>query len=181
MRRKKMPKKLTEDQMQRAVWAWLDWVSADSGSSDEPAAIYAGRKLVEEIEAGDKNVSGRVFTGGREVRLRSTIDRLRKERDDLKKELASSRCAYDAYSNICNQNLKPLEDHLGIKPADARRSGDIAERILQEIHTLKKDLEKSHKDRRHYQQKTFDLEAQVEGLLAERKEALFALGAVDAK
>jgi hypothetical protein len=123
--------------MQRAVWAWLDWVSADSGSSDEPAAIYAGRKLVEEIEACDKYGVGELIQGCREVRLNATIKRLREERDDLKKELTSSRCAYDAYSNICNQNLKPLEDHLGIKPADMRRSGDIAERILQEIKQLR--------------------------------------------
>jgi hypothetical protein len=139
--------------MQRAVWAWLDWVSADSGSSDEPAAIYAGRKLVEEIEAGDKYGVGELIQCCREVRLRAPVERLRKERDklkeeqesfiqdkmelreritelmkerdDLKKELSDS--------NICNQNLKPLEDHLGIKITDARRSGDIAARILQEI------------------------------------------------
>jgi chromosome segregation ATPase len=174
--------------MQRAVWAWLDWVSADSGSSDEPAALCAGRKLVEEIEAGDKNVSGRVFTGGREVRLNATIKRLKEERDKLKEELekcyssrrhfqqtafdldtelSNTRRSSQAYHQTVRQDLQPLCEYLNLEPTDAGRSGYIVERVLQKIRALEKERAA--------------LKTQVDGLIDGRRKALFSLGAADAK
>lgn len=197
-----MPKKLTEDQIQRAAWTWLAWAAATPATAD--GFLNDARALIREIEA-EEGVGERVecsredlmrdtidclrkerdkLRDGQEsfiqekMELRERITELRKERDVLKKELNDSYRRSEAYRELTEPDLQPLREYLGLHDYEA---GNLAERVLQKIRALEKELEKSDESRSYYQKKNAGLETQVGGLLAERKEALFALGVVDAK
>jgi uncharacterized coiled-coil DUF342 family protein len=69
-----------------------------------------------------------------------------RERDELKAKLEESlkresklKEVFEIYKLDRHRDLQPLEKYLGIKLTDARISGDIPKRILQEIEDLKRE------------------------------------------